>query len=111
MQNGSLSGGDAVLLRLKAVPAPGQAVGSPKLEVDEVQRQNFIRNHSFPQIPRGLVTHFPAFCFKSRGGGARGFQVRLTGSALDQGLIEVASADGNTRSTRNSIKTSNSRRK
>jgi len=113
MLNGSSSHGDTMLLRLKAAPAPGQTVGPPKREVDEVQRQNFIRNRSFPQIPRGFVTHFPGFCFKSRGGGARGLEVRLTGSALDQGLIEVVSLSccGNTQPTRNSIKTSSSRRK
>jgi hypothetical protein len=80
-----------VLLRLKSVRATGQIVGPPKLEVDEIQRQNFIRNRAFPQIPRGLVTHFPAFCFKSRGAGARGLEVRLTGSALNQALIEMVS--------------------
>ncbi len=83
---------DAVLLRLKAVPAPGQIIGPPKLLVDEVQRQNIIRNRAFPQIPRGLVTHFPAFCFQSRGGGARGLEVRLAGSAQSLGLIEIVSA-------------------
>src|SRR5258705_11943454 len=33
---------DVVLLRLKSVPAPGETVGPPKLEVDESQRQNVI---------------------------------------------------------------------
>jgi hypothetical protein len=83
---------DAVLLRLKAVPAPGQVIGPPKLEVDDRRRQNYIVNRSFPKIPLGLVTNFPAFCFNSRGGGARGLHVRLTGSALDRGFIEIASA-------------------
>src|SRR5215472_9901697 len=44
MLNGSSSHGDTVLLRLKAVPAPAQIFGPPKLEVDERQRQNFIVN-------------------------------------------------------------------
>lgn len=79
---------DAVLLRLKAVAAPGETVGPPKLAVDEVFRANF----GATQIPRGLVTHLPAFCFYSRGGCARGLEVRLTGSALDQGLVEAVSA-------------------
>jgi hypothetical protein len=78
---------DTVLLRLKAVPAAGQVIGPPKLEVDETQRQNFILNRAFPQIPRGLVTAFPAFSFYSRGGGARGLEVRLSGSALKDRLI------------------------
>jgi hypothetical protein len=79
---------DAVLLRLKAVPASGQVIGPPRLEVDERQREA----HSGPRIPLGLVTNFPAFCFYSRGGGARGLHVRLAGSALDLGLIEITSA-------------------
>ena len=89
---GQASQPDIVLLRLKAVPAPGEVIGTPKLTVDDVQRQNFIRNRAFPQIPRGLVTHFPAFCFQSRGGHARGLELRLTGSALDHDLIEVVAA-------------------
>jgi hypothetical protein len=92
LANGHSSCGDIVLLRLKSAPAPGETIGPPKLEVSEVQRENFIRNRAFPQIPRGLVTHFPAFSFYSRGGGARGLEVRLTGSALDLGVIEVVSA-------------------
>jgi hypothetical protein len=82
----------AVFLRLKAVAAAGQVIGPPKLEVDERQRQNFIVNRNFPQVPLGLVTNFPPFTFHSRGGGARGLEVRLTGSALAEGLIEIASA-------------------
>ena len=83
---------DAVLLYLKAVPASGQDIGPPKLEVDERQRQNHIVNRSFPQIPLGLVTNFPAFSFHSRGGRARGLHVRLTGSALELGLVKITSA-------------------
>jgi len=82
MLNGSSSHGDTVLLRLKAVPAPAQIFGPPKLEVDERQRQNFIVNRSYPQIPLGLVTNFPPFSFQSRGGGALGLHVKLSGSAL-----------------------------
>jgi hypothetical protein len=93
MRNGLLSRGDAVLLRLKAVPTPGQSVGSPKLLVDEVQRQNFIANRGYPQIPLGLVTNFPAFSFQSRGGGARGLHVKLSGSALHGGMIEIVSSN------------------
>lgn len=84
---------DAILLRLKAVPAPGQLIGPPSLEVDERRRHAQIVNRSFPQIPLGLATNFPAFPFLSRGGGARGLHVRLSGSALDLGLIEITSAE------------------
>lgn len=83
---------DIVLLRLRAVPAPGQIIGPPRLEVDERQRETSIVNRSFPQIPLGLVTSFPAFSFHSRGGGARGLYVKLSGSALDLGLIEITAA-------------------
>jgi hypothetical protein len=50
---------DAVLLRLKAIPAAGQVIGPPKLEVDERQRQNHIRNRSYPQIPWVWSRTFP----------------------------------------------------
>jgi hypothetical protein len=93
MLNGSSSHGDTVLLRLKAVPAPGQTVGPPKLEIDERQRQNFIVNRSYPQIPLGLVTNFPPFSFQSRGGGARGLHVKLNGSALHGGMIEIVASN------------------
>lgn len=88
-QSGKPPRDDAVLLSLRAVAAPGHVIGPPKLMVDERQRQNFLVNMSFPQIPLGLVTSFPAFTFLSRGGGARGFEVALTGSALAAGLIEI----------------------
>jgi hypothetical protein len=90
--SGQSSRSDIVLLRLKPIPAPGETIGPPKLEVNEVLRENFIRNLAFPHIPRGLVTHFPAFSFHSRGGCARGLELRLMGSALDLGLIEIVSA-------------------
>jgi hypothetical protein len=93
MLNGSSSHGDTVLLRLKAAPASGQVIGPPRLEVDERQRQNFIVNRSYPQIPLGLVTNFPAFSFQSRGGGARGLHVKLSGSALHGGMIEIVSSN------------------
>ena len=82
----------AVLLRFKAVPAPGQPIGHPRLQADENARKTCILNNSFPEIPIGLVGHFPAFTFQSRGGAARGLQIRISGSALDQGLVEVVSA-------------------
>ena len=82
----------AVLLRFKAVAAPGQTIGSPRLQADERARETCILNNSFPQIPIGLVGHFPAFTFQSRGGAARGLEIRISGSALDQGLVEVVSA-------------------
>jgi hypothetical protein len=80
------------LLRFKAVVAPGHAVGSPKLEVDESQRGNFARNNGFPQIPVGLIGHFPAFSFQSRGGGAQGLEFNFSGTAIEKGLVEVVSA-------------------
>src|SRR5262249_48599450 len=83
---------DAVLLAFKAVAAPGQTIGPPKLEADETHRELCIRNNDFPQVPIGLVSHFPAFTFRSRGGAAQGLEIRLSGSALDQGLVEPVSA-------------------
>src|SRR5262249_42329135 len=90
--SGDTLSGDAVLLRVKAVPAPGQVVGPPRLEVNDRPRQNMIINRSYPQIPLGLITHFPAFCFSSQGGGARGLEVRLGGTALQEGMIDIVSA-------------------
>src|SRR5262245_16809221 len=82
----------AVLLGFKAVAAPGQKIGPPKLEADQTHREICIRNNDFPRIPIGLVSHFPAFTFQSRGGAARGLEILISGSALDQGLVEVVSA-------------------
>jgi len=82
----------AVVLRFRAAPAPGQTIGPPALKVDQSQREITIRNKDFLQIPLGLVCHFPAFKFQSRGGAARGLEIRLFGSALDQELIEPVSA-------------------
>jgi hypothetical protein len=92
LMSGQAVRGDAVVLRLKAIPAVGQVVGPPRLEVDETHRQAMVLNQIVPQIPRGFVTNFPAFSFHSRGGGARGLEVRLSGSALKDGLIEITSA-------------------
>jgi len=90
---GAPIGEGSVLLRLKAVPAPGQVIGPPRLDVNDAERENTIRNRSYPQIPLGLITNFPGFTFKSRGGAAQGLDVRLAGSALAQGLIEIVSAE------------------
>ena len=83
---------NALLLSFKAVAAPGQTIGPPRLQADETHRDICIRNNDFPHIPVGLVSHFPAFTFQSRGGAAQGLEVRLSGSALDQELIEPVSA-------------------
>jgi hypothetical protein len=90
--SGQPSAPDVVLLRLKAIPAAGQVIGPPRLEVDETHRRTMALNRDTPRIPRGLVTHFPAFSFNSRGGGARGLEVRLSGSGLKGGFIEIVSA-------------------
>lgn len=84
---------DKVLMHLKSIPAPSQSIGAPKLEVDERQRENVIVNDGWPQIPLGLITHFPGFRLESRGGAAKGLRVHLTGTALDCGLIEIVSAE------------------
>ena len=45
-----------------------------------------------PHLPIGFVGHFPAFTFHSRGGAARGLEIRHSGAALGQGLVEPVSA-------------------
>jgi hypothetical protein len=82
----------AVLLSFKTVAAPGQTIGPPRLESDESHREICLRNSSFPHIPVGLVGNFPAFTFQSRGGAAQGLEIRVSGSALEQGLVEPAAA-------------------
>src|SRR5262249_49440433 len=64
----------------------------PRLQADETHREICVRNSSFPHIPVGLIGHFPAFLFHSRGGAAQGLEVRLSGSAVDQGLVEPVSS-------------------
>jgi len=92
IERGRAPRSDIVLLRLKSILAPGETIGPPKLEVNDGPRQTFIMNRSGAQIPRGFVTPIHAFCFESRGGSARGLELRLTGSALDLDLIEIVSA-------------------
>src|SRR5262249_43669569 len=79
---------NALLLSFKAVAAPGQTIGPPRLEADETHREICVRSNTFPQIPVGLVGHFPAFTFQSLGGAAQGLEIRVSGSAVDQGLVE-----------------------
>jgi hypothetical protein len=90
--SGHAPGHEMVLLRLKTVAPPGHSAGPPRLEVEDSDRHHYSLNDLFSKIPSGFITNIaPGFNFQSRGGAARGLEVRLAGSALERGLVEVIS--------------------